>query len=85
MRNFTDAAKWPLVFFTKKCKILKLHLNDHFFFYKETENFENCTQTAIRFFTTKCRILKVVPERPFVFPTRKYQNLTVYHQFSFFS
>ena len=35
--------------------------------------FYSCAQRGIRFSKTKYKILKVVPERAFLFPTRKYE------------
>ena len=35
------------------------------------------------FFTTKHKTLETVPKRPFISPTMKWRNLTIYYQFSF--
>ena len=42
-------------------------------FLQGNAKFYSCTQRGIRFSTTEYKILKVVPERAFLFPTRKYE------------
>ena len=68
-------------FLQRNEKFWKLYSDGHLFFYNKTQNFETCYQAVIHNFTTKYRILKVVPKRPLVFPTRKYEIWSI----SFFS
>ena len=71
--KFYSCTQTAIRFLERNAKFWNLYPNGHSFFYNETQNFENCNQTAIHVFATKYRILKVVPKRPFVFSTRKYE------------
>ena len=81
IQNFTVVPKRSFVFLQRNEKFWKLYSDGHLFFYNKTQNFETCYQAVIHNFTTKYRILKVVPKRPLVFPTRKYEIWSI----SFFS